>query len=443
VWEEDAVGPLPAQLALARIRRGRRIGYLTDAFAADALPHAVLRGLRAEARLKLTEGELRFVPTSQLRGVEIAPDAAIQRLSAEQSNSSLFLGDAAMLKILRRITPGIHPEAEMSRHLTEAGYANTPPLLGEVVRVSEDGTPHTLMLVQGFVRNQGDAWGWTLDYLTRMSQDLTVTDSSPAQSDDALAAYRNFAGTVGKRLAELHAVLSLESDDPAFAPTPVTEKVAAGWAADIRDQVDRALRAVARVDNWTDPAAEADATSLRDGQAALMRDIDRMAAAAVGTLMTRIHGDFHLGQVLVAQGDAYLIDFEGEPARPLSERRAKSSPMRDVAGALRSFDYAAATIAGRAASGQRAEDRQELILDRFRTAATGAFLQAYGETHAAAPRRWLPEAAEQTLLDLFLVQKAAYEICYEAANRVAWLPIPLRGLAALAQRLTAKEPADA
>jgi maltose alpha-D-glucosyltransferase/alpha-amylase len=443
VWEEDAVGPLPAQLALARIRRGRRIGYLTDAFAANSLPLAVLRGLRAEARLQLSEGELRFVPTSQLRNVVIAADAEIQRLSAEQSNSSMFVGDAVMLKILRRITAGIHPEAEMSRYLTEAGYANSPALLGEVVRVSDDGTPHTLMILQGFVRNQGDAWGWTLDYLNRMIEDLTVTDASSADTGDSLTAYCNFAGTVGKRLAELHTILSRDSDDPAFAPIEVSGKDAAAWATDIRGQVERALHALARVDSWPDESAEADAVGLREGQAALLREVDRLAAAASGTLMTRIHGDFHLGQVLVVQGDAFLIDFEGEPARPLPERRAKGSPLRDVAGALRSFDYAAATVAGRATSGQRAEDRRGLILEHFRTAASGAFLQAYRDAHAAAPRRWVPEAAEQSLLDLFLIQKAAYEICYEAANRIAWVPIPLRGLAALADRLIAKEPADA
>jgi maltose alpha-D-glucosyltransferase/alpha-amylase len=444
VWEEEAVGPLPQQLALARIRRGRRIGYLTDAFAADALPHAVLRGLRAEARLKLTEGELRFVSTSQLASVEISPDAVVHRLSAEQSNSSMFVGDAAMLKILRRITPGIHPEAEMSRYLTEAGYTNTPPLLGEVVRVSDDGTPHTLMLMQGFVRNQGDAWAWTLDYLARIVEDLTVIDATPEQTDDALAAYCSFAGTIGTRLAELHAVLSTDTEDAAFAPAVISAEDAAGWATDIRGQVERALKAMDRVESWPTPEAEADAETLRDGQAALFREIDRLADAAVGTLMTRIHGDFHLGQVLVVQGDAYLIDFEGEPARPLAERRAKASPMRDVAGAVRSFDYAAATAAvGRMVSTPKAVERRVAILERFRTAALDAFLQAYRQAHAAAPRRWILEAAEQDLLDLFLVQKAAYEISYEAANRATWLPIPLRGLTALAQRLTAKEPADA
>jgi maltose alpha-D-glucosyltransferase/alpha-amylase len=444
VWEDDALGPLPAQLALARIRRGRRIGYLTDAFAHDGLGHAVLRGLRAEATIKLREGALRFVPTSQLSTVEIAPDAAIQRLSAEQSNSSLFVGDAAMLKILRRVTAGIHPEAEMSRYLTEAGYANTPPLLGEVVRVSDDGTPHTLMLIQGFVRNQGDAWGWTLDYLSRAIEDLTVIDASVEQMDDSLAAYRGFANTIGKRLADLHRVLSADTEDPAFAPVEITAKEAAGWAADIGGQLDRAMRAIGSVDDWTDGDAASDADWLRGARKSLLGEIDRLASTAPGTLMTRIHGDFHLGQVLVVQGDAYLIDFEGEPARPLAERRAKSSPMRDVAGAIRSFDYAAATAAtGRAASNPRAAERRKAVLERFRTIAVEAFLDGYRAAHAAAPRRWIPEAAEQDLMDLFLIQKAAYEISYEAANRAAWLPIPLHGLAALAQRLTAKEPANA
>ncbi len=444
VWEEDAIGPLPQQLALARIRRGRRIGYLTDAFAADAMPHAVLRGMRAEARLRLSEGELRFVPTSQLKNLEITADAEIQRLSAEQSNSSLFIGDSAMLKILRRVTAGIHPEAEMSRHLTEAGYANTPPLLGEVVRFDDDGTPHTMMILQGFVRNQGDAWNWTLDYLARVAEDLTVIDATPEQTDDSLAAYIAFAGTIGTRLAELHAVLSRDSDDPAFAPAVIAADDAATWAHDIRGQVESALAAIERVERWSDHEAERDADGLRQGKAALLHEIDRLADAAQGALMTRIHGDFHLGQVLVVQGDAYLIDFEGEPARPLAERRAKGSPLRDVAGIVRSFDYAAAAAAaGRAVSSPRAAERRLALLARFRTVATEAFLNAYRAAHAAAPRRWSSEAAEQDLLDLFLVQKAAYEIGYEAANRAAWLPIPLRGLAALAQRLTAKEPADA
>ena len=282
VWEEDAIGPLAQQLALARIRRGRRIGYLTDAFAADDLPFAVLRGLRTKAALKLSDGELRFVPTSQLAALEVAPHAPIQRLSAEQSNSSLFVGDAAMLKLLRRVTAGVHPEAEMSRYLTEAGYANTPPLLGEVVRVDSEGIPHTMMLMQGFVRNQGDAWNWTLDYLARVVEDLTIVDATPEQIDDSFVAYRGFAATIGKRLAELHGVLSTDTDNPDFAPEPVTTKNASEWAADVSDQLDRALDALGRVSNWPDPGAEADADIVRRSEGPLREEVDRLGGLDQG-----------------------------------------------------------------------------------------------------------------------------------------------------------------
>ena len=149
-----------------------------------------------------------------------------------------------------------------------------------------------------------------------------------------------------------------------------------------------------------------------------------------------MHGDFHLGQVLAVQDDVFLIDFEGEPARPLAERRRKSSPLRDVAGLLRSLDYVAATaVAGHTDPSSQVVQRSAELLERFRDEAKAAFLAAYRAVHAEAPRPWADPAAEASLLDLFLIEKAAYEIRYEAANRPSWLPIPLRGLADLAARL--------
>jgi maltose alpha-D-glucosyltransferase/alpha-amylase len=198
------------------------------------------------------------------------------------------------------------------------------------------------------------------------------------------------------------------------------------------------------VPNWSDETAAANAAAIRKGGARLLKTIADLAKSAAGVLKTRIHGDFHLGQILVVQGDAFIIDFEGEPARPLDERRAKYSPLRDVAGLLRSFDYAVADAAQTAvAMGARAADRRIAILDRFRLEAGTGFLNAYREVHDAAPRRWASPDAESALLDLFLIQKAAYEICYEAANRITWLPIPLQGLADLAARLTVMEPSNA
>jgi maltose alpha-D-glucosyltransferase/alpha-amylase len=179
------------------------------------------------------------------------------------------------------------------------------------------------------------------------------------------------------------------------------------------------------------------AGDLHTQREALDAAIEILAKVAPGGLKMRVHGDFHLGQVLVSSGDAFIIDFEGEPARPLEERRAKTSPLRDVAGLLRSFDYAVAVASGRAEGAAHTSPGQAKVLDRFADDASEAFLAAYRVGHAESARQWVTEANEPALLDLFLLEKASYEICYEAASRLAWLGIPVRGLARIAARIIA------
>ena len=444
-WEDGLTDALPQQLALTRVRRGRRVGFLTDAFAVDALPLTVMRALKTSAVRPLANGEIRFLPTARLAEIDLPREPDIRRLSAEQSNSSLIIGDLAVFKLVRRVFPGIHPEAEMSRYLTERGFANTAPLFGEVTRYDKDGTPHTLILVQGFIRNQGDGWGWTLDYLSRVLSSAAVVDPEAQNEDiaEALAGYGNFAAAIGKRLGELHAILAAPTDNPAFAPEKATAVEGAVWAEAARAQLDAAqaaLRAAALPDEESRQAA----TLINERRVPLNKAIDRLAKAAAGSLKARTHGDFHLGQVLVSSGDAYIIDFEGEPARPLDERRAKSSPLRDVAGLLRSFDYAVAAASSRAEGPAQNAPGKATVLDRFAANASKAFLAAYREAHAESPWPWVTEAAEPALLDLFLIEKAAYEICYEAANRPAWIGIPLHGLARIVARIAAPvmAPAD-
>ncbi|HEV7455386.1 MAG TPA: maltose alpha-D-glucosyltransferase [Roseococcus sp.] len=431
VEDMEGSGPLSSQLALARLRQGRRVGYLTDAFADDRMPAAVLAALRAGLRLNSDAGEIRFNATSRLTDIVMPEAAEVRRLSAEQSNSSLIYGDQVVLKIIRRINPGIHPEAEMTRHLTEAGFANIAPLMGEVVRVAPDGTPHTLMLVQGFVRNQGDGWGWTLDWLGRAIDDAALHDETP---EDVFAGYQGFAALLGRRLGELHATLASASRDEAFAPATATEADRAAWAKGVLEQLDPALDLLARAE-----LDEADAERARfviGKRKALHQAAKRLAQSAEGALKTRVHGDFHLGQVLVAQGDAVIVDFEGEPARTLEERRAKGSPLRDVAGLLRSLDYAAHVGEGNDTVAAAPADRRAALFARWKQETASVFLDAYREVHAAAPEPWVPAGAEEALLDLFLLEKAAYEIRYEAANRPAWIGVPLRGLMELAERMT-------
>ena len=192
VWEDEKPPAIVQQLALARVRRHRRMGFLTDAFAVDALPAAVLASLATGRVEPLPDGELRWLATSQQ--IPTAPrDAEIRRLSAEQSNTSLILGEIAVLKILRRVQAGRHPQTEMTRYLTEHGYANSPTLFGEIVRVDADGTPQTLMIAERFVRNQGDAWQWTLDRVRRGIHAAALTgtdDEARAGGDCRLPAVR-------------------------------------------------------------------------------------------------------------------------------------------------------------------------------------------------------------------------------------------------------------
>ncbi len=434
--EDTSSGPLAHQLALTRVRRAAEVGYLTDAFALDSFTRNMIDAMRSERTLPFTGGQIVFRKSPLLDDMVLPEDGIIQRLSAEQSNSSLIVSDLLVLKIVRKVLAGRHPESEMTGYLTERGFGNIAPLLGEVIRTDEHGTPHTVMLAQGFVRNQGDAWGWTLDYLKRASADIAAGDEAGA-IEDALSGYLSLATSIGRRLGEMHAVLASPTEQVAFAPEHAGEAEVEFWAQGVVEQIDLAVQALQRVSDWTDESVHLSATAFI-AQADELRAVAwRLARSAAGqATQTRVHGDFHLGQVLVTPGDATLIDFEGEPAKTMEQRRAKSSPLRDVAGLLRSFDYAAASaLAGRVPGSDQAASRQDTLVEQFRTSAGAAFLESYRNVLHSVPEPWVHVQVEAALLDLFLLEKAAYEIRYEAANRPAWIGIPLAGIARVAARL--------
>ena len=249
VWDDANAPPLPAQLALARVRRGAKVGLLTDAFALPAFPIAVLTGLAEEEILVTDSGMIRFEPTSRMAEIKVPDGVEMQWISAEQSNSSVVVGDIAIIKMFRRVTDGPHPEAEMGRYLTENGFANTPALLGEVVRVDPDCTRHALAIAQAFVRNQGDAWTWTMDLLLRGLSDITGGDEVAARDAANHADYVRFAGLLGQRLGEMHQVLGRPSSDPAFAPTTATAATAASFAERVREQLSAAYQAIGAVED--------------------------------------------------------------------------------------------------------------------------------------------------------------------------------------------------
>jgi maltose alpha-D-glucosyltransferase/alpha-amylase len=432
-WEDEPSAALPSRLALARVRHGRRLGLLTDAFSLPSFAHRFVACLAGAEKFALTDGGvLEFRPTEAgLSSLAAAQNAEIGWLAAEQSNSSLTVGDILMLKIYRRISPGTHPEAEMGRYLTAQGFEHAPPLLGDVVRIAADGTPNTLAIALGFVRHQGDAWSWILDHLTRALEGNAPTESAKEEEADLLADCDAVIATIGRRLGEMHSVLARPTAEQAFAPRVATPVDAALWVEKIEERIAKAFDAIGRHRNWEREQDGERAKTLLSMRGALVAGVRALVRAAPGTLLTRVHGDFHLGQVLVASGDAYIIDFEGEPAASVAERRAKSSPLRDVAGLLRSIDYIGATLTDRKGIGAIVnEATRDKLIAQFGKSASAAFLRGYWETSCLKN-----DAATRSLLDFFLIEKAAYEVGYEAANRPTWIGVPLAGLSSLVTRI--------
>jgi trehalose synthase-fused probable maltokinase len=327
-------------------------------------------------------------------------DAAVRKIGGEQSNTSLVVGDALILKHFRRLAPGLNPDLEITRFLTEtAEFPHTPALAGWLEYEADAGEPATLAVVQRLVADARDGWEWMLDAMRDARRRATT-----------LPALRR----LGEVTAQLHLALAqAPASLAALAPEPVTDADLARWAAAVTAQLEAAREAAPPAAGIPRPAAE---------------DVAAALGALRGRAKTRHHGDFHLGQTLYREstGAWTIIDFEGEPLRPLAERRRKHAPLRDVAGLLRSIAYAAETI--RSAG-------PEPWIDAWERDARAAFLDGYLARAGRAP--FLPddEAASRRAIAAFELEKAAYEVVYEANNRPAWIGIPLRGVVSAAAAL--------
>ena len=393
VGEDQADAGDPA--ILAKVPQG----FLIDAFARNTFVNALVEGMR-EGR---ETGGLRF----RQSGGDLDDVEPIERSRTEQSNTSIRIGGKAMLKGFRKLEQGTHPELEVGRFLTEvAKFPNSPALLGSIERVGEDGGGATaLCVVQALVPDAEDAWGYVLE--------RTRTPADPE--------LLKLVGKLGQRTAEMHHAMAAPSDDPAFRPEPVTQATVHEWVEAVRTMARKTLDSLERALPKLGPDVRPKAESLLARREELIRRFDDLAPKGLEVCRTRLHGDYHLGQVLVSRGDFFIIDFEGEPMRPLAERRAKHSPLRDVAGMLRSFAYAAAT-----AKPERPDD--------WTAAVTDAFMDAYKAAIPGAAGYPKDPAHADALLSLFLFEKALYEVGYELANRPDWVGIPLGGVLELLDR---------
>ena len=429
----------PAQvIAAPPTDPGRRSGEmrLVEAFSVDAFVRAwidlMLRGGRAASgRVRLRTGR-----TDQLAraGLEAGGAWVIRRGSAEQSNTSIRIGDGAILKVIRKLESGVHPELEVSRFLTEtAGFTATPPLLGwaELDGAASGIGAVTLSILQAFVPNEGDGWSWVLERLARgAGSDKTGTEAL----DEATSWLRR----LGRRTAEMHAAFETDTDDPAFRPEPAGTDDIRSWVASAQATARRALDGLADATRLA-PQARSLAEALLARRDEMIERLQVMLGEVPTFAKTRHHGDYHLGQVLATGRDAVIIDFEGEPLRPLAERRAKHAALRDVAGMLRSFAYAAAA-ANRALPKDLPQPERDAIEGRlaaWQAEASEAFLDAYLEAASGGTFSPPDRADADRVVRFFMLEKALYEIAYELANRPDWVAIPLRGVLALLDEETA------
>ncbi|HEY6515304.1 MAG TPA: maltose alpha-D-glucosyltransferase [Steroidobacteraceae bacterium] len=417
--------------ALARVRQQATVGVLADACADEGFGRAIIDAIGASAELPTQNGRVRFTPTAlfaELRGDPTA-ELSVSPTGAQSSNTTLRAGDGLFLKVYRKLQPGLNPELEIGRYLTEvARFPNIVPVAGAAEYTDQESLCYTMALLQAFVTNQGDGWSYTLDYLTRFLEDRR---SGVPMLDDAHGLYLSLVKTLAIRTAELHRALAGATDDPAFAPEPITAADVAAWGAATRAAAEATLTLLSARLPELPAAVAADAQALLARRDTLMERIAGSTAISPQGLKTRRHGDYHLGQVLLKRNDFIIVDFEGEPGRTLEERRRKHSPLTDVAGMLRSFAYARhAALERSAVQGGDDCSRWEPQLQTWEQEARRTFVASYDQIASAAG---LYESLQRAapLLTLFEIDKALYEVRYELGNRPDWTRIPLQSLLGL------------
>ncbi len=443
--------------AIARLRvrgkDGELDGILHDAVVEEEFAATMLSIIEQRRRRKGATGTLCGARTRKLRAIRGPSELELPAspLGAEQRNTSLVYGDRLILKLFRRLHPGVNPDLEIGRFLTErTNFQNVSRVAGAVSYEPERGESQTLALLQEYVPHEGDAWTFTQDALERYFEDvlsrpavqrrpdgrghqpLARLDAElPRLATETIGPYLEFARLLGQRTAELHVALASRSDDPEMVPEPFTPMFRRSLYQTSRTRADRALELLKKRLTRLPEEVHADARHVLGLRDLIDQRLRAVVDQKVRGMRIRCHCDYHLGQVLFTGKDFVIMDFEGDPARPISERRLKRSPLRDVGGMLRSFHHASLfpLVAGRV----RPEDVPVLepwARDWYLWVAVD-FLRAYLD--AVARAALLPERDEElmALLDTCLLDKALDQLAHQLEHRPASVIIPLRGIADL------------
>jgi trehalose synthase-fused probable maltokinase len=414
---------------------------LIDGLKNEAFLTELLDLIRRRANVPGEKGELRALQTTVFsRLYPPSPkDLHPKPVKAEQSNTSIIYGDRLILKYFRRIQEGINPDLEIGEFLTErTSFASVAPVAGSLQYHTRDGRQMAQGMLQAFVPNQGDAWSFTLRALGEFYDVVAARscDEAPKQDSNVpefargtLDPYLDAATLLGQRTAEMHLALASEKQDPAFVPEPFSREFQTALEQIILSLMAKAFgllrdKTSSLPEQWRDRAAK-----LTGQEQEIAGRFHTALGRPIRAMRTRIHGDYHLGQVLRTGSDFVIIDFEGEPARPIAERRIKRSPLQDVAGMLRSFHYAAfAPLLGEDKMDADKASKIGAWAERWNAWVTNRFLKKYFET--AGEAAYLPQSKEETItvLELHLLEKAIYELWYELNNRPTWVGIPLQGI---------------
>jgi maltose alpha-D-glucosyltransferase/alpha-amylase len=449
VHEED-----PASImTFIKRRDGDEEGILYDALLNTGFCRSILEIIRRRRRLKGTRGEVSATRSAAFKHVVMPEETALDSsiLGREQSNTSVAYGQQLILKLFRRMAPGVNPDLEIGRFLTGQRFTHIPPLAGALEYRKGKDEPMSVAALQGFVPNEGDAWAYSLDLLNHYFEQvmaryreldgfssperhlLDMVHEEPSQPvSDLIGSYLETARLLGRRTAELHVALACAPDDAVFAPEPFSKLYQRALYQSMRNLTGRNFQLL-RTSLKTLPETLQPQTKEILKKEKAVHDFFRLITSRKITAMRiRCHGDYHLGQVLYTGKDFVIIDFEGEPARPLGERRIKRSPLRDVAGMLRSFHYAVFSslfsLLDRGLVRAENLDHLESYAQTWYSWVSATFLKTY--LADAAEGRFLPRTAEELriLLDVYLLEKAIYEVGYELNNRPEWTKIPLRGI---------------
>ena len=425
-------------------------GLLYDASADPAFGLALTRLAAQRKKLKGKETVVSALPMTASRGLAEAIDGQPARPGhGEQSNTSVMFGDQVVLKLFRRFDAGPNPEVEVGRFLTESSrFENAAQTMG-ALEVSMNGRKAAFAVFHRFVPSLGDAWSHTLDALSMVYEQVAARrdELGPAPAvrhplevgDDELDVMRDLIGIplhearlLGQRTAEMHLALASATDDPAFTPERLSTLYQRSLYQSTRSSIRTSFNLLRRRRSHLTPEQEDLAESVLGLESTILDDLRSITTEKIDAVRFRIHGDYHLGQVLFTGNDFVIIDFEGEPQRPISERRIKRLGLRDVAAMIRSYQYTTQMALREAMKSGVEEPGHTFHLAEWGDALArwlaAAFLRGYLATTEGTPLIPVDHGHLKRLLDTLVLDKAAYELSYELNNRPDWVDIPLRGI---------------